>query len=154
MRLTRHTDYAFRVLMDLGLHPGERTTIADIAERHRVSRQHLMKVVQGLVRNGFVHSVRGKNGGITLARAATTISVGDVCRRSEQEFAIAECFVSGSSDCPVLPACRLAGVLREALSAFFAVLDRYTIADLLVEPDALRQLLDGRVGPAVPLPRG
>ncbi len=132
MRLTRHTDYAMRVLLYLGAQPDKVCSISEIARAYGISRNHLMKVAHQLGKAGYVAGVRGRSGGIRLARPADRINVGAVVRGTEEGFELVEC-----GGCVIAPACGLAGVLDEALAAFMAVLDRYTLADLLKGRPAL-----------------
>ncbi len=132
MRFTRHTDYALRVLMYLGLKPEqELATIGEIADRYEVSENHLMKVVHRLGQHGFIETVRGRQGGIRLAQAPHMIGIGDVVRRCEDDLRVVECFDPNTNTCRIASVCALPMVLDEALAAFFAVLDRFTLADLL-----------------------
>lgn len=131
MRLTRHSDYALRVLLFLGAARGDLVTIGAIADRFAISRNHLMKVVNRLGAHGFVETVRGKHGGIRLAMAPEALTIGDLLRRTEEDFALAQCFTDGDGRCRIEGNCAVRAVLGEALGAFFAVLDRYTLADLL-----------------------
>jgi Rrf2 family nitric oxide-sensitive transcriptional repressor len=150
MRLTLFTDYALRSLMFLGLRGEEGGRIRQIAEHYRISEHHLTKVIQELSRAGFVQTSRGRGGGLRLARAPVAIGVGDVVRALEDDLALVECFTPGGR-CVIRRNCGLKGVLGEALAAFLAVLDRYTLADLL-EPEAeLRRAL--QLGEAVPVAR-
>jgi len=126
MRLTRYTDYAMRVLLYLGGRPGRLCSIAEIARAYDISQNHLMKVVNDLVRAGYVASVRGRAGGIRLACEAGRINVGRVVRHTEADFDLVDC-----GNCVIAPTCGLTGVLHEALAAFLAVLDRYSLEDLL-----------------------
>ncbi|BBK43703.1 HTH-type transcriptional regulator NsrR [Allostella vacuolata] len=135
MRLTRYTDYAMRVLLYLGARPERLCSIAEIARAYDVSQNHLMKVVNDLVRAGYVASVRGRLGGIRLARDPGLVNVGQVVRHTEVDFDLVEC-----GTCVIAPACGLTGVLREALEAFLQVLDRYTLADLLARRQDLADL--------------
>ncbi|MBL8429079.1 MAG: Rrf2 family transcriptional regulator [Dechloromonas sp.] len=136
MRLSAFCDYTLRVLMYLGVRKDRLVTIAEIAAAHDISKSHLMKVVHHLGLNGYIETVRGKGGGIRLARAPRQIVVGDVIRQSESDFAMAECF-AGHATCRIQGACCLPGILDEALRAMFLVLDRYTLADLLRAPNGL-----------------
>lgn len=141
MRLNLQTDYALRLLMHLAVNEDRLCTIADIAERYGISKNHLMKVAHLLGREDFIETVRGRSGGLRLARASSKINVGDVVRRMEADFAIVECFEGGAGECMITPACRLKGVLNEALKAFLNALDRYTLADLVRRNVQLRALL-------------
>lgn len=130
MHLTRFTDNALRALVYLALAPGATRTVREVAGRMGMSEDHLLKVVQRMTRHGFIETVRGRNGGMRLARPAEEIGVGEVVRATEENMALTTCFCDGTS-CPIVPACALARVLADALSAFMATLDRYTIADLV-----------------------
>ena len=133
MRLSTFSDYSLRVLMYLGVQPDRLATISEIAAAHEISENHLMKVVHQLGRSGYLETVRGKGGGMRLARAPKDIVLGEVIRQTEGDIAMVECFADNLS-CRILSACRLRGILREALSAMFLVLDGYTLADLLEKP--------------------
>jgi Rrf2 family transcriptional regulator, nitric oxide-sensitive transcriptional repressor len=135
MRLTRYTDYAMRVLLYLGSQPEKVCSIGEIARAYGISQNHLMKVSHDLGKAGYVEGVRGRSGGIRLARPAERINVGAVVRGTEEGFELVEC-----GSCVIAPACRLTGVLDEALAAFMAVLDRYTLADLLKKRSKLLSL--------------
>lgn len=126
MRLTRYTDYAMRVLLYLGTRPGQLCSIAEISRAYGISQNHLMKVVNDLVRQGYVASVRGRAGGVRLGREPSEINVGAVIRHTEEGFELVEC-----SGCFIAPACGLTAALAEALAAFMAVLEGYTLEDLL-----------------------
>jgi Rrf2 family nitric oxide-sensitive transcriptional repressor len=136
MRLTTFSDYTLRVLMYLALHPNRFVTIPEIATAFGVSTNHLMKVVQQLAASGDVVTLRGPHGGMRLGRPADAIHVGGVIRASEPDMALAPC-----SECIIQPACGLTGVLDQAIAAFMAVLDAYTVADLVGREDALVKLL-------------
>lgn len=141
MRLNLQSDYALRLLMHLAASDGELITIKRVAERFRISQNHLTKVAYLLGREGFIETVRGRSGGLRLARKPATIRIGEVVRYME-DLALVECFPGGAGGCFIVPACRLKGVLREALDAFLSVLDRYTIGDLTANNPKLRSLLD------------
>ena len=140
MRLNLQSDYALRLLMHLAANPDRLVTIKDVAERFRISQNHLMKVAFLLGREGLIETVRGRGGGLRLALKPETIRVGDVVRRMEGDIQLVDCFSAEPGACLISGACRLKGVLREALVAFLAVLDSYTLADLTVNPK-LRSML-------------
>lgn len=140
MRLTRFSDYALRVLIYLALRPGELATIAEIAAAYGISKNHLMKVVNLLTREGYVQAVRGGGGGIRLHRPPESINIGEVVRRTEEDMDLAECF-GPQNQCIITPTCRLKIVLAEALDAFLGVLDRYQLSDMVSDPAATRELL-------------
>ncbi|WP_298826164.1 Rrf2 family transcriptional regulator [uncultured Piscinibacter sp.] len=141
MRLTSFTDYSLRVLIYLACEPGRRATIAEVAGAFEVSENHLTKVVHFLGQQGWVATVRGKGGGMALARGAGEIVVGDVVRRTEGDAMPAECFDATTNHCTITRACRLQGALREATDAFHAALDRYTLADLVHNRATLSRML-------------
>lgn len=131
MRLTLHTDYALRALIYLALRTDRRVSIREIAEAHRISENHLVKVVHNLGRGGFVETTRGRGGGLRLARPAAEINVGDVVRFTEDDMALVACFQADGPGCALIGACRLQRLLGEALQAFQSVLDGKTLADLV-----------------------
>ncbi len=137
MRLTRYTDYALRVLTYLGAQPDKVCSIAEIARAYGISQNHLMKVAHDLGKAGYVEGVRGRAGGIRLARPADKINVGAVIRHTEEGFDLVEC-----GSCAIAPACELTGMLHEALGAFMAVLDRHTLTDLLKRRSKLMRLFE------------
>ena len=141
MKLTAFTDYSLRVLMYLAAQPERRATIAEIAALFDVSEHHLTKVVHFLGKNGWLATVRGKGGGLGLARNPEAIVVGAVVRQTEGAAMPAECFGVEGGHCSITRICRLRGVLGEAVDAFHAVLDRYTLADLVRNGPALAQVL-------------
>lgn len=143
MKLTSFTDYSLRVLIYLATRPGRRATIGEIAAKFSASENHLTKVVHFLATEGVLATVRGKGGGLGLARPPQDIVVGDIVRRTEGQAMPAECFGSGGA-CAIAPCCRLRGVLGEAVDAFYAVLDRYTLEDLVANRDQLDGIL--RIG--------
>lgn len=136
MRLSTFSDYSLRVLMYLGAQPERLVTIAEIAGVHEISEAHLMKVVHQLGRCGYIETVRGKGGGMRLAHAPQSIVLGEVIRQTESDFTLAECFADMAA-CRIQGACCLNAILNEALKAMFLVLDGYTLADLLLNPQGL-----------------
>ncbi|MCO6416890.1 Rrf2 family transcriptional regulator [Siccirubricoccus sp. KC 17139] len=147
MRLTLYTDYALRVLIHLGLRPDRLVSIREIATAHRISENHLVKVVHQLGQGGFVKTLRGKGGGLRLARPPGEIRVGEVVRFTEEDMALVACFQAAAAErggCALANACRLQTLLGEAMAAFMAVLDARTLADLLASPQ--REAMAGRLG--------
>ena len=136
MRLTRYTDYAMRVLLYLGARPEKLCSIAEVSRAYGISQNHLMKVAHDLGKAGYIEGVRGRAGGIRLAKAPDKINVGAVVRQTEDGFDLVDC-----DTCAIAPACELTRVLDEALAAFMTVLDRYTLADLLKRQTKLLRLL-------------
>ena len=142
MRLTTFTDYCLRVLMYVGIRNGELATIDEIAGCYGISRNHLMKVVYRLGQLGYVETLRGKGGGIRLALDPAAINLGALVRETEDELALVECLQASPGSCRILSACVLKGALGEALDAFLAVLDGYTLADLLAPRRRLAGLFE------------
>ncbi|NDW07683.1 Rrf2 family transcriptional regulator [Jiella pacifica] len=125
MRLTRYTDYALRVLIYLSARPGRLCSIAEIAEAYGISHNHLTKVVHELGKAGYLTTLRGRAGGIRLAKPSDEIRIGEIVRATEDGFDLADC-----RNCVIAPACGMTSVLGEAVAAFLSVLDNYTFADL------------------------
>ncbi|WP_157016199.1 iron-responsive transcriptional regulator RirA [Mesorhizobium xinjiangense] len=142
MRLTRQTNYAIRILMYCAANDGRLSRIPEIAAAYSVSELFLFKILQPLVENGFVQTVRGRNGGVKLGKPATDITLFDVVRVTEENFAMAECFENDATECPLVDSCALNSALRQALGAFFEVLAGYTIADLVKDRPDMRNLLN------------
>ncbi|CEG07200.1 HTH-type transcriptional repressor NsrR [Afipia felis] len=142
MRLTNFSDYALRILMYAAVVPdGRLITIEETAEAYGISRAHLMKVANQLTRAGYMKAVRGRSGGLTLAKRPDRIRLSDVLRATEPDFALVEC-MTADNRCMISPRCRLRGALNEALAAFLETLDGYTLADLILSPkDSARPLL-------------
>lgn len=130
MRLSDYTDYTLRVLMYCATHTDRLVTIAEIADVHRVSKNHLMKIVNDLARQGLLETTRGRGGGLRLLQAPSAIRVGEVLRKAETDFRLVECFDAATDHCTLTPACRLKGLLGDALKAYFSVLDPVTLADI------------------------
>jgi len=152
LKLTQYSDYGIRVLTYLGLEPRAQATVGEIADAFDISRNHLMKVVQQLAGQGFVESRRGKQGGLRLARAPGDISIGAVIRVLENDFDLVEC-MRNHRDCRIAPVCRFSEMVAEANQAFLAVLDGYTLDDVLCDANRRRQLfllLNAEGEPAYP----
>ncbi|MBL8791253.1 MAG: Rrf2 family transcriptional regulator [Rhizobiales bacterium] len=141
MRLTSFSDYALRLLILCASRAPELVTIADAAAIYGISRNHLMKVANELTRGGFLRSVRGRNGGLHLARPAEEISIGAVVRQLEGGGDFVECFVPGNTGCVIAPACGLKFLFSNALEDFFKRLDSATLADVIRKPAQIRALL-------------
>ena len=142
MRLTRQSSYAIRTLIYCAVNAPGLSRIADIAKAHSISELFLFKLIKPLVEAGLLQTVRGRKGGIRLGRPAADITLLDTIKLTEENFAMAECFEGGSDvHCPLVDACDLNSALREALNAFFEVLDSYTIADLAGKRLSIRQRL-------------
>ena len=141
MRLTTFTDYCLRALIYVALKGDELATIDEIAERHGINRNHLVKVVHRLGQLGYLHTTRGKRGGVRLAKDPAKINLGTLVRETEDDLALVECFQDRACLCVIEPACVLRKALRQALDAFLKTLDGYTIADLLKPSRSLGRLL-------------
>ena len=141
MRLTLYSDYALRVLMHAALRRPDVATIDEAANSFRVSRNHLVKVVQALGRHGFLSTRRGIGGGFTLGMPPEKIRLGDVVRLTESDERVIDCVDRNDKVCRIFPVCRLKGVLDEAAAAFFEVLDRYSVEDLVKRQPEMRKLL-------------
>jgi Rrf2 family transcriptional regulator, nitric oxide-sensitive transcriptional repressor len=141
MRLTAYTDYALRVLMYLALKPDGLATIAEIAESYDISRNHLMKVAHQLGVAGYLETVRGRTGGLRLAKSADAIGLGEVVRHTEPDLAIVSCFKPVDAPCVIRPCCVLRRALEKARAAFLDVLDDYALSDLVAPRSRLAGLL-------------
>ncbi|MCW8828594.1 MAG: Rrf2 family transcriptional regulator [Gammaproteobacteria bacterium] len=139
MRLTVFSDYALRVLIYVALQGERRTTVAEIAEAYNISRSHLMKVVHFLSGLGYLQTVRGKGGGLTLAQPPDAIRIGTLLRKTEADSVMVEC-MGGEGACRITEACALPAMLERAVESFFATLDGYTLADLVTRPQSLKPL--------------
>ena len=148
MRLTVYTDFSLRVLMYVALHPERRPTISEISASYGISRNHIMKVVHQLGLAGYLETARGQSGGMRLARASKEIILGEIIRRTEPDLALVPCFDPVNAACVITPACKLRRALHQARSAFLAVLDDYSLADLVENGEALRELFANGPGPA------
>jgi len=130
MRLTQYTDYSLRVLIFLALNEDRRCTIREISDAYGISRNHLMKVVQQLASEGFIDSMRGVGGGLSLAREPAELNVGSIVRVMEPDLGLVECMRPGN-ECVITPACALADMLIVARRAFLEALDGYSLADIV-----------------------
>lgn len=141
VRLTVYTDYSLRTLMYLGVRGKDHlATIQEIADAYQISKNHLMKVTYDLGQLGYIETIRGRGGGIRLAFEPEQINIGEVVRKTEDDFHLVECFNPENNLCKISPECRLKFALQEALNAYLAVLDTYTLADVLVSTDVLKEL--------------
>jgi Rrf2 family nitric oxide-sensitive transcriptional repressor len=141
MQLTQYTDFGLRTLIALGLNPGERLTVSDIARSYGISRHHLVKVAARLAELGFIHTLRGKGGGMLLAKPPAEIRIGAVVRAMEAELGVVECLQADGGQCVIAPACRLKSLLRAATGQFLAALDEHTLEDVLRHRAPLSRLL-------------
>lgn len=134
MRLTNYTDYSLRVLIYLAsLNSRRRSNIKEIAEAYGISKNHLMKVIYELGKMGLIETARGRGGGIKLALPPEQINIGEVVRKTEEDFKLVECF--GGGNCVITPVCGLKHALNKALAAYLEVLDSYTLADIVRKPE-------------------
>lgn len=142
MRLTTRTNLAMRTLMFCAVNPGRIVRKSEVAAACNASENHLAQVIHLLAQKNFLHTVRGRAGGLMLAHPPQEISVGAVFREFEAVLPFTDCFTGEDCTCPLVTCCRLKGVLAEALLAFYSELDRHSIADLADGNDALKTLLE------------
>jgi Rrf2 family transcriptional regulator, nitric oxide-sensitive transcriptional repressor len=145
MQLTLFSDYALRVALYLGCHDDHLVTAGEISRAYGISNAHLVKVVQRLTELDVVEAVRGRGGGLRLAKRPADIAVGALVRATEPNLDLVECFDTHTNTCPIVPACALKGVLERARRAFLAELDRYTLADFITRGDRLIPLWDAQL---------
>jgi Rrf2 family nitric oxide-sensitive transcriptional repressor len=143
MHLTQFSDYALRVALYLGCHPGTLVSVDEISRAYGISRHHLVKVVQSLTDLGVVEAQRGRGGGMRLAKDPSEINVGWLIRRTESHFDLVECFDPEANTCPIAPACGLKGAIQRARQAFLEVLDEYSLDQFLKRRSDLASLLEG-----------
>jgi Rrf2 family nitric oxide-sensitive transcriptional repressor len=136
MRLTDYTDYTLRVLMFCAAHPERSVTIAELAQGYDISKNHLMKIVNDLARQGLLQTTRGRGGGLRLLKPASEIRIGDVVRQSETDFRLVECFDADHNTCTLTGYCMLKQVIKKAEQSFLAELDRVTLADITASSQA------------------
>jgi len=141
VRMTYHTDYAIRMLIYVALKPDGLSTVNEIAQSYGLSRNHLLKVALTLRKLGLIESMRGRSGGIRLAKSAEQINVGTIVRATEEDFSLVECMQATGGLCVISPVCRLKGMFAEALQSYLAVLDGYTLADVIHNKGALQPYL-------------
>jgi Rrf2 family nitric oxide-sensitive transcriptional repressor len=146
VKLTRHTDYSLRALIYLGVHPDRRIAIAEISDAYAISRNHLVKVVQNLARLGLVKTIRGRSGGVILAKSPEEIVLGRVIRGTEPGFRMVENPTPTSTIGDVAKTSGLAKILNGALDSFFAQLNKFTLADLLENVEILPISVDRNPG--------
>ena len=144
MRLTAYTNYALRTLMYCALHPNQLVRIQDVADAHGISKAHLLKAARQLGHLGYLENVRGRTGGVRLGKAPEDIIVGEVVRHTEGDLEVVECFNQDSNTCPLIGVCNLSELIRCGLKAFFAELDKTTLADLVANGPVLMERLDRR----------
>jgi Rrf2 family nitric oxide-sensitive transcriptional repressor len=131
VQLSLHGEYALRVLLYLGAHPGRVVPTAEISGAYGISKNHLVRVMHTLGEDGYLRLIPGRAGGVSLAIEPHLIRLGDVVRQAEPTLRLAECFDAKNNTCGIAPVCSLKPVLKEALSSFLSTLNRYTLADLL-----------------------
>lgn len=141
MQLTQFTDYSLRALIYITLRK-ESCTIKDITEAYGISNNHMVKIIHNLAKLGLIKTIRGKNGGITMASQPETINLGRIITQLEPHFDLVPCFNKAKANCCIAPVCKLKGVLHEAQAAFMEVLERYTLADVLHNKSDLSVLLN------------
>lgn len=142
MRLTSFTDYSIRVLLYVTVHNDKLVNIQEIADAYGISKNHLTKIIYQLGKLGYLETVRGRNGGIRLAMEPSKINIGQLVRKTEEDFNIVECFGGDHAGCPITSICTLKGVLNQALFAFLKVLDSYTLEDISKNKMKLKELLE------------
>lgn len=155
MRLTVYTDYALRVMMYLAVHhgDGEKVTIERMARAYGISRSHLMKVVNEFSQHGLIEATRGRTGGLRLGREPAAITIGEIVRLAEADFALVECqSPDEASSCVIVRSCQLKHGLRRAVDAFFAELDALTLAATVASPAVAAEMLGIDAVPATVIP--
>lgn len=142
MRLTAYTNYALRTLMFCALHNGRLVRMEDVSEAYGISKSHLMKAARQLGQLGYLENVRGRSGGVRLAKPASQIVIGEVVRCTEGDMELVECFNASTNTCPLIGVCRLSALFQTALRAFLAELDKMTLEDIIRD----RRKLLARIG--------
>jgi len=141
MKLTQYSDLGLRLLMYLALRNGESVTIQEMSERFAVSRNHMVKISHHLTKAGLIESIRGRNGGVRLAKPAADINVEAALHATEDNFDLVECFNPAHNNCVIAGSCKLSGVLDTARAAFFMVLRQVSLADLVTNSKVLESSL-------------
>ncbi len=142
MKLTSYTDYSLRVLMFLAMkNENELSNIDEISKAYNIKKNHLTKIIHELGKLGYVETIRGRNGGVRLKKKPEEINIGEVVRRTEEDFYLLDCFDERTNSCALSPICRFKSVLNEALRAFFEVLDHYTLRDITSNQNQLLFML-------------
>lgn len=151
MRLTKQTSYALRILLHCALHPDSQLKAADIAKAYNITEFNVLKIIPLLVQGGFVKTMRGRHGGLKLARPAAEIHIGDVVRLTEETRIRADCFGQLHEECPIQPAAPINRILDSALGAFIEVLDQHTLQDLVAARPPAHEGRPERKAPAFDL---
>jgi Rrf2 family nitric oxide-sensitive transcriptional repressor len=145
MRLTSYSDYSIRVLLYLASQKNDKlANIKEIAEAYDISKNHLMKIIYNLGKMGYIETIRGRNGGIRLAKRPSEINIGEIVRITEEDFYLVECFGDHSNNCVIAPVCSLKHILNRALDAFLKVLDEYTLEDITQNKAMLRDYFEAK----------
>lgn len=143
MRLTTYSDYSLRVLLYLASQKDDKlSNIKEIAEAYDISKNHLMKIIYNQGKMGYIETVRGRNGGIRLAKLPSEINIGEIVRKTEEDFYLVECFEHEHNKCVITPVCSLKHIFNKALDAFLQVLDEYTLEDVIENKVMLKDFFD------------
>lgn len=144
MRLTNYSDYSLRVLIYLATREKDiLTNIKEIAEAYDISKNHLMKIIYNLGKMGYIETIRGRKGGIRLALQPSDINIGEIIRKTEEDFYLVECFEHGNK-CVITPICSLKHIFNNALEQFLKELDRYTLEDIVKNNVMLKDFFDNK----------
>lgn len=143
MRLTSYSDFSLRVLLYVAVNSEKLVTIKEISEAYEISSNHLMKIIYNLGKMKYIETIRGRNGGIRLSKQPADINIGELIRKTEEDFYLVECFKE-DNNCVITPVCSLKHMLNEALNSFFLVLDKYTLEDILTNKSVLKEYFDTR----------
>lgn len=128
MKITQFTDFSIRLLIYLSHHRDRVVTVREVAEYYDISAEHLKKIVRSLAELGHLQTVRGKHGGLRLAREPGDIDLGQLFRNQEN-LALLPCH-EPCDTCPIVD-CRLRSMVDQALAAFLGVFDGKTLADVI-----------------------